>query len=164
MTIAAPSQPAQGETAAVTVTLTDAAQKPLAGETVTVYATARVLSNTGRLKVGEARTNFRGQATLSYSPTVAGESELIAVYAGSERHGGATLSAPLKVAAGALPGYTVSWQAPAPVFAIPWLLIPLLGVWLAFGAALYHISRIPGEVRPRTLALHLPAATAATSD
>jgi hypothetical protein len=146
VTITAPAQAKQGETVKISVSLADQSGAPLAGEKVTVYEVVRFFSYSDKVKLAEVTTDFQGKASLSYMPRQQGDSRLVAEFSGRDGLPATSAGTVLAVAAGTLPPTLVDPPPllPRGVNAI-WVLGVLIAVWVAFGAALYHMARIPME-------------------
>lgn len=149
LTLDAATEARTGEPHEVSVTLTDARGTPLAGQTITVLERMRFFDYTDTATVAEVRTNQRGTATLSHTPSAPGPGRLIAEFAGSDELAPAVGTFALTVEEGVgvtspvLPGVPEP-LLPRGVTAL-WFLPLLLGVWLAIAAALYNALRIPME-------------------
>jgi hypothetical protein len=144
-----PPELVQGQAATLRATLTDASGAPVSGELVIISTTLPFFDYVSTMELGQARTNFRGEATFSFTPTVAAERSMTAAFEGSATLAPSRTQQPFAVAAGTLaPAPT----PPAPV--LPWLtrgratalLLPaMLGVWFIFAYALYQMARIARE-------------------
>ena len=154
LTLLAPDAMVQGEPATLLATLTDAAGDPLAGEPLTFHATLPFFDYVSVVEIGTARTNFRGEARLPYTPTVDGTRTFSVAYAGTPDLPAASASQRLRVAE----GYLDPVRAPKPAV-LSWLtrgratalLLPaILGVWIVFGYALFQMARIAREGRQLT--------------
>jgi hypothetical protein len=149
MTIEAPPDVRHGEAHELTVTLTDARGRPLAGQTVTVLEEVRLFDYADIVVVGEVRTDYQGAATLTHVPTAPGRGSLIAQFEGGDGYGPSTASVQFTVAVGAgittplIPAETEP-ILPRGVTAV-WFLPLLVGVWLALATSVYHLMRIPRE-------------------
>jgi hypothetical protein len=151
LTLEAPADMTQGQAVTMRATLTDAAGVPVAGEVVTFSTTLPFFDYVSTVKLGETRTNFRGEATLPFTPTVVGARRLTAEFAGGDSHAPARAFTPFTVAQGVLPPAPTP---PAPVLpgltrgrATAFLLPAMLGVWVIFAYALYQMTRIAREGR-----------------
>ncbi|MBW6456251.1 MAG: hypothetical protein K0A98_10225 [Trueperaceae bacterium] len=151
LTLLPPDAMVQGEEATLLATLTDAAGEPLAGETLTFFATLPFFDYVSVVEIGTARTDFRGEASLAYTPTVDGARTFSVAYAGAADTAAATASQRARVAE----GYLDPVSAPKPAV-LSWLtrgratalLLPaILGVWVVFGYALFQMARISNEGR-----------------
>jgi hypothetical protein len=137
-------EPVQGEAVTVEIVLLQQSGRPLS-DTVTIYEVARFFSYTGRIKVGEVRTNSLGRATLKYTPTAYGQGGLVAEYAGGTAAGAAAARTSFMIQRGKITPVAAQPELlPRGVTPI-WLLALLVGVWVSVGIALYHLARIPGE-------------------
>lgn len=141
----------QGQVVTLRASLTDAAGDPVAGEVVTFSATLPFFDYVSTVELGEGRTNFRGEATFPFTPTVVGVRRLTAEFAGTDGLAPAHAFAPFTVAQGVLPPAPTP---PAPVLpgltrgrATAFLLPAMLGVWVIFAYALYQMTRIAREGR-----------------
>jgi hypothetical protein len=151
LTLEAPPTLAQGEATVLRAILTDAAGAPVTGQSVDFHATLPFFDYVSTTHLGTARTNFRGEATLPFTPTVEGRRTFTATFDGATGLAPAAGRAPFTVTAGTL---AAASRPPAPV--LPWLtrgratafLLPaMLGVWVIFGYAIYQMTRIAREGR-----------------
>lgn len=158
LNVEVPTELVQGESVDVKVTLTDAEGLPLGGELVSVQTSVPFFDYRGTFVLGEARTNFRGEASFPFNPTVIGNRRITAEFAGDDSHAPARAAMTFSVQEGVL---TPAAAPPAPV--LPWLtrgtatavLLPaMLGVWVIFAYAIYQMTRIargaPEEVSEQT--------------
>ncbi|MFU8888834.1 MAG: hypothetical protein ACNA8N_09565 [Trueperaceae bacterium] len=154
LTLLPPDAMVQGEPATLLATLTDAAGDPLAGETLTFFATLPFFDYVSVVEIGTARTDFRGEASLAYTPTVDGARTFSVAYAGAADTAAATASQRVRVDE----GYLDPVSAPKPAV-LSWLtrgratalLLPaILGVWVVFGYALFQMARIARDGRQLT--------------
>jgi hypothetical protein len=164
LTLLPPDAMVQGEPATLRATLTNAAGDPLAGETLTFRATLPFFDYVSVVELGTARTDFRGEARLQYTPTVDGARTFSVAYAGTADLPAATASQQVRVAE----GYLDPVSAPRPAV-LSWLtrgratalLLPaILGVWVVFGYALFQMARIARDGRQLTATTPSPEAGA----
>jgi hypothetical protein len=138
-----------GEPHAVTAILTDRRGRPLAGETVAVWEQVRLFDYTDFVLIAEVRTNHEGRATVSHVATAPGAGRITAEYAGSDRYAPADATIAFTIAEGVGVVSRVMPVAPDPLLprgvTAAWFLVLLVGVWVALGATVYHLVRIPGE-------------------
>ena len=151
LTLEEPTELVQGQSVTLRATLSDAAGAPVSGAAVTFSASIHLFDYSDVAVLGTSRTNFRGDATLSFTPTIEGRRDLFAAFEGSADMAPSAARLPVAVAAGVLPAAT---RPPPPV--LPWLtrsravavLLPaILGVWIVFGYALYQMTSIAREGR-----------------
>jgi hypothetical protein len=151
LTLEAPPTLAQGEPTTLRATLTDTAGAPVTGQSVDFHATLPFFDYVSTTHLGTARTNFRGEATLPFTPTVEGRRTFTATFEGATGLAPAAGHAPFTVTAGTL---AAASRPPPPV--LPWLtrgratafLLPaMLGVWVIFGYAIYQMTRIARDGR-----------------
>lgn len=141
----------QGQSATLRATLSDGDGAPITGAPITFWVSLHFFDHTDTLRLGTARTNFRGVASLTFNPTIDGRRHLAAAFEGSADLAPSEASLPVTVASGVLPEAA---RPAAPV--LPWmtrsrtvaLLLPaILGVWIIFGYALYQMTSIAAEGR-----------------
>ena len=164
LTLLPPDAMVQGEPATLRSTLTDAAGNPIAGETLTFRATLPFFDYVSVVEIGTARTDFRGEARLAYTPTVDGARTFSVAYAGTADLPAATASQRVHVAEGYLDPVTapkpavLSWLTRGRATAL--LLPAILGVWVVFGYALFQMARIARDGRHLTATTPSPEAGA----
>ena len=138
-----------GEPHEVVVALTGQDGDPLVGQTITVVERIHFFDYADTALVGEARTDHRGIATLSYLPGVPGPGQLTAQYPGSETLAGASDTLQITVDEGIAVDSPFLTAAPDPLLprgvTAAWFLPLLLAVWLAIAWAVYDALRIPME-------------------
>jgi hypothetical protein len=151
LTLEAPPTLAQGEATTLRATLADAAGAPVTGQSVDFHATLPFFDYVSTTHLGTARTNFRGVATLPFTPTVEGRRTFSATFEGATGLAPAAGHASFTVTAGTL---AAASRPPPPV--LPWLtrgratafLLPaMLGVWVIFGYAIFQMTRIARDGR-----------------
>lgn len=147
--IAADEHARQGTPQEVTLRLIDARGAPLAGHTVALWQQLRMFDYTDTALVAEARTDFRGEATLVHVPAAAGSSRLTAEFAGDGTYAPASATLAIQVEEGVGVATPVPHVRPDPLLprgvTAVWFVPLLLGVWLAIAVSIYHLVRIPGE-------------------
>ena len=147
LTLEADEEARQGDPHEITVRLSDASGAPLAGRTVAVRQELRFFDYRDEAPAGEVRTDYRGVATLTHTPTLPGRSRLIAEFAGDDDSAAATATATIAVEEGVAVGSPVVFVRPEPLLprgvTAVWFVPLLLGVWLAISFALYQLVRIP---------------------
>jgi hypothetical protein len=166
LALEAPVELAQGEAGRLRATLTDGDGQPLAGHTIDFTATLPFFDYVGTTHLGSARTNFRGEASVAFSPTVLGRRTITASFGGTSDRASAVAQERFTV----VPGVLAAAPAPTPPV-LPWLtrtratavLLPaILGVWVIFGYAIYQMTRIAREGRAETPRRIVPPEAAPT--
>ena len=141
-------QAEQGEPHEATLVLTDARGAPLAGRVIAVSEQIRMFDYTDTAPIDEVRTDHQGAATLTHTPAAPGPARLTAEFAGDEAYAAATATATIQVDEGV--GAPIGPDPVRPDPLLPrgvtavWFVPLLAGVWLAIGAAIYQLVRIPG--------------------
>jgi hypothetical protein len=166
LALEAPVELAQGEAGRLRATLTDTDGRPLSGQTIDFTATLPFFDYVGTTHLGSVRTNFRGEASVAFSPTALGRRTLTASFGGTTDLASAVAQDRFTV----VPGVLAAASAPTPPV-LPWLtrtratavLLPaMLGVWFIFGYALYQMTRIAREGRAETQPRIVPPEAAPT--
>lgn len=138
-----------GEAHEVTVRLTDRRGKAIAGEAIAIWEQIRLFDYTDLALVAEARTNHEGRVTVSHVATAPGTGRIVAEYAGADRYAPARSTVTFPIAEGTGVRSRVMATGPDPLLprgvTATWFLVLLVGVWVALGATVYHLVRIPGE-------------------
>lgn len=140
-----------GEQHPTTVVLTDSRGNPLSGETIVLLEEIGLFDYQGVAVVAESQTDYRGAASFVHVPLAPGNGRLIAEYGGNASFAPATAAVPFSVGEGIGLFTPVIPEPSAPLLprgvTAAWFLPLLVGVWLALGAAVYHLVRIPREVQ-----------------
>jgi hypothetical protein len=150
--IEVPEQITQGQETTIAAVLEDRRGRPIQGAVIGFSERIRFFGYADTAPIGEARTDFRGRASLTHVPTTTGTGQLIAEFLGNEALAPASASSSIVIGA-APPATEAVATPPAEASLLPrgvtaiWFVVLLVGVWAAIGTAVYNVVRIPGERR-----------------
>lgn len=134
-----------GEPVEVQARLLDASGRPVGGALVRLLTAVTFMGREQEAVMWEARTDGSGTAVLVFSPVEAGQVDVVARFDGAPGYAPASAGLTFQVVE------PVVAYSPEPVGLQVWwarshfILVPLVGIWLAYAVALSQVRKIRRE-------------------